>query len=338
MELGQGTLESVGRLGGEMENNFWQGKHVLVTGATGLVGSHVSKALISKGAEVIAFTRSRDPRSYFFTEKLDSKAVLAYGDIVNFSRVSSVIDRYEVEVVFHLAAQPIVGTASSNPMETFHCNVMGTLNVLEAIRNSPNVKSAVIASSDKAYGKSNRLPYTEDMPMSGEAPYEASKSCADLLSLSYAKTYGLPIAVTRFGNIYGPGDLNFSRIVPGAIRAALRNETLEIRSDGKMMREYLYVEDVVSGYLLIAEKIKEAKGEAFNFGSGERLSVLDVVEKVSKAVGKKIETNILNIAKNEIPQQYLSSEKAKKILGWKAELGMDAGLKATIPWYKRLLG
>jgi len=321
-----------------MAGNFWQGKNVLVTGATGMVGSHVSEALIGKGANVIAFTRSRDPRSYFFTEKLDSKAILAYGDLKDLARVQGAIGRYEAECVLHLGAQPIVGTASSNPLETFRANVVGTLNILEAVRRSPGVKSAVIASSDKAYGKSDKLPYTEDMPMGGEAPYEASKSCADLMSRSYAKTYGLPIAVTRFGNIYGPGDLNFNRIIPGAIKAGLTGTTLELRSDGKMVREYVHVKDVANGYLLLAESIGKAKGEAFNFGSGERLTVLQVVEKAGKALGKKVETRILNTAKSEIPEQYLSCEKAKKLLGWKAELGMDAGLKATIPWYTKLLG
>ena len=174
--------------------------------------------------------------------------------------------------------------------------------------------------------------------MGGEAPYEASKSCADLVSRSYAKTYGLPIAVTRFGNIYGQGDLNFNRIIPGAIKAGLTGTTLELRSDGKMVREYLHVKDVANGYLLLAENIAKAKGEAFNFGSGERLTVLQVVEKVGNALGKPVQTKILNTAKNEIPEQYLSCEKAKKALGWKAELAMDAGLKATLPWYKKLIG
>ncbi|MDD5317371.1 MAG: GDP-mannose 4,6-dehydratase [Candidatus ainarchaeum sp.] len=318
-------------------DGFWKGKTVLVTGATGMVGSHVAGMLLDRGASVVALARSRDPKSYFFTEGLDSKAVLAYGDLKDFDRVSNVVSRYEVDAIMHLGAQPIVPVALSEPLETLRSNVDGTFNVLEAARRSEKVKAVVVASSDKAYGKSAVLPYVEGMPLSGDEPYEVSKSCSDLISIAYGKTYGLPVAVTRFGNIYGPGDLNFNRIVPGAIRAALTNTALEIRSDGKMIREYLHVDDAAEGYLRLAEKMDSAKGEAFNFSSGESLSVLEVVKKVGEAAGKKIGTRILSTARNEIPEQRLSSEKAAKALGWKARIGMAEGLKATLPWYRKLV-
>lgn len=321
-----------------MDEKFWNGKNVFLTGAGGMVGSHIAQKLVSCGANVIALVRSRDPRAYFYSEGLDKKTVLAHGDLKDFDRVCDIITRYEIETVLHLGAQPIVGTALVNPIETFRTNVEGTVNILEGARKSPLVKQVVVASSDKAYGKSAKLPYTEDMAMRGDAPYEVSKSCADLISLSYAETYGMPVTVTRFGNIYGPGDLNFNRIVPGAMRAGLADSVLDIRSDGKMVREYLYVEDVANGYLMLAENIEKTKGEAFNFSSGERLNVMDVVGKVGKVMGKQVKTRILNIAKNEIPEQYLSSDKVRKLLGWKAEYNFEKGLEATVPWYKRLLG
>ena len=320
-----------------MENS-WKGRNVLVTGATGLVGSHVSQKLLAKGANVIALARSKNPRAYFYTEKLDSAATVAYGDLKDFDRVFDVVSRYEIDCILHLGAQPIVTTACCNPLETFRTNIDGTIHVLEAARLSPTVKAVVVASSDKAYGASDKLPYVEDMPVKGDAPYEVSKSCTDLVSLAYAKTYGLPVTVTRFGNIFGPGDLNFNRIVPGAIKAGLENRVLEIRSDGKMVREYLFVGDVAEAYLLLAEQIGKAKGQAFNFGSGERLKVLEVVDKVAKIMRRPIKTKVLNVAKNEIPEQYLSSEKARKTLGWKAAYGFEKGVAATLPWYQRMLG
>lgn len=320
-----------------MDAKFWKGKIVLVTGATGLVGSHTVEKLVSAGADAIALVRSKNPKAYFYSQGLDGKAISAYGDLKDFARVWDVITRYEVEYVIHLGAQPLVTTALANPLETFRDNVDGTLNVLEAARLSPLVKGVVVASSDKAYGKSDKLPYTEDMPMRGEAPYEASKSCTDIVALAYAKTYGMPVSVARFGNVYGPGDLNFSRIVPGAIKAGLLDQQLEIRSDGKMVREYIYAGDVADGYLLLAQSMAKAKGEAFNFGSGERLSVLEVVEKVGLALGRRVRTKILDNAKNEIPEQYLSSEKAKKALGWKSQIGFEKGIGLALPWYKKFV-
>ena len=248
----------LGKFGSEnMNEKFWNEKNILITGATGFVGSHIVERLVSSNANVMALVRSQDPRSYFYSQNLHKKSIVVYGDLKDYDRITSLITRYEVETILHLGAQPIVGTALANPMETFRTNIEGTINILEGARNSKTVKQVVVASSDKAYGKSDKLPYTEDMPLLGSAPYEVSKSCADLISLSYAQTYGMPITVTRFGNIYGPGDLNFNRIVPGAIKAALTNSVLNIRSDGKMLREYLYVEDVVNGYLMLSHACRE---------------------------------------------------------------------------------
>lgn len=318
-----------------MNSSFWKDKNVFLTGASGMVGGHIAQRLISYGANVIALLRSKDPRAYFYSEGIDKKTIFAYGDLKDFWRICDIVTRYEIETILHLGAQPIVGTALTNPIETFRTNVNGTMNILEAARKAPTVKQIVVASSDKAYGTSAKLPYSEDMPMRGNAPYEVSKSCADLISLSYAETYEMPITVTRFGNIYGPGDLNFNRIIPGAIKAGLTDTVLNIRSDGKMIREYLYVEDVVNGYLMLAENIKKTAGEAFNFSSGERFNVTGVVEKVENCLGKKIRTKILNIAKNEIREQYLSSEKIRKLLGWNAKYIIEEGLKEMIPWYKK---
>ncbi|VVB98587.1 GDP-L-fucose synthase [uncultured archaeon] len=318
--------------------DFLSEKNVFVTGATGMVGSHVAERLAEAGANAVCLVRSRDPKSYFYGQKLDEKCVSVFGDLKDAGRMADIISRYEIEIIMHVGAQPIVGAALSNPLETFRANVDGTVHVLEAARNSKAVKAIVVASSDKAYGKSEKLPYTEDMPMGGASPYDVSKSCTDLISLAYAKTYGMPVAVTRFGNIYGPGDLNFNRIVPGAIMAGINGTALDIRSDGKMVREYLHVEDVADGYISLAKGIGKAKGEAFNFGSGERLTALEVVEKVGKAMGRKIGTRILNTAKGEIPIQYLSCEKAKKLLGWKPAYNFEKGLELTIPWYRKLAG
>lgn len=316
-----------------MRENFWKEKNVFLTGATGLVGSHIAKELIKYNANVIALLRSKNPSSYFFREGCDKKTTIVYGDLKDFDKISDIITRYEIESIIHLGAQPIVGTALVNPRETFRTNIDGTVNILESARKSTSIKEIIIASSDKSYGKSSTLPYTEDMPLKGTSPYDVSKSCADLISLSFAETYDLPVVVTRCGNIYGAGDLNFNRIVPGAIKAALTDSVLEIRSDGKMVREYTYIKDIVNGYLMLAENIEKTKGQAFNLGSGERYTVIEVVDKVSKIIGKKIKTKILNTAKNEIPEQYLSSEKIKILLGWKCNYDFEAGLSETFPWY-----
>ncbi len=319
-----------------MNNILWQNKNVLVTGGTGLVGSHIVEKLLDAKANVFIPYRSVNPKSYFITSEFNKKCVLAVCDLKDYERVMDVISRYEIEYIFHLAAQPIVPIAHVNPYETLQTNITGTINVLEAARHCLKVKSIVVASSDKAYGKSDILPYREDTHhVCGDHPYDVSKSCADLIAKMYYKTYGLPVTVTRFGNIYGAGDLNFNRIIPGAIMAAIKNIPLQIRSDGQMVREYVYVKDVASGYLLLGENIDKTKGEAFNFGSGQNYSVIGIVKKVSEIFGRPITMNILNETKNEIPEQYLSYDKINHLLGWAPQYKIDDALRETIFWYQK---
>lgn len=316
--------------------NYFKNKRVLVTGATGLVGGHIAEKLVAQGAVVFITRRSRDYRSYFSEKKLDEKTISAICDIKNYGRVFDVISKYEIEYIFHLAAQPIVPTAFINPKEALETNIMGTVNILEAARNCPNIKGIVLASSDKAYGKKCDKA-DETNPMAGNHPYDVSKSCADLIARTYANTYSLPVAVSRFGNIYGPGDLNTNRIIPGIMKAIISDETLEIRSDGTFIRDYVYVKDVANGYLLLMENIDKAKGEAFNFSTGYNFSVLQLIDKVSEVVGKKCEYKITNNQKNEIPSQSLNYDKAAKILGWKSNYTFEEGMKETYEWYEKYL-
>ncbi len=310
-----------------------KGKNILITGATGLVGGHLTEKLVEMGANTHITYRSFNPKSYFAGKKLNEKVISAICDIKHFDRVFDIITKYEIEYIFHVAAQPIVDTAYLNPRETLESNIMGTVNILEASRRSPRIKGVVVASSDKAYGKkcSNA---TETEPMAGDHPYDVSKSCTDLITRTYAKTYNLPIAVSRFGNIYGPGDFNFNRIVPGIMKAILKNETLEIRSDGKFIRDYVYVKDVADGYVVLMENMDKVKGEAFNFSTGYNFSVVDLIKKIEKILNKECKHKILNIQKNEIPFQSLNFEKATKILGWKSQYAFEEGIVETYDWYK----
>jgi CDP-glucose 4,6-dehydratase len=310
-----------------------KGKNVLVTGATGLVGSHLVEKLLAEGALVTVTKRSSNPRSYFAGNKLSDKVIMADCDLKDFRRVFDVVTRYEIEYIFHVAAQPIVETAYFNPRETLESNINGTINILESARLYPKVRGVIVASSDKAYGKKCENA-TEDTPMAGDHPYDVSKSCADLITRTYAKTYGLPMAVSRFGNIYGPGDLNLNRIVPGIMKSAILGEELVIRSDGKFIRDYVYVKDVVDGYFKLMNSIDKSKGEAFNFSTGYNYSVLEMVEKISKIIGKKVNYKIVNNQKNEIPEQSLNYDKAEKILDWKSSFTFEEGIKETFAWYK----
>ena len=315
-----------------MKHNL-KGKNVLVTGAMGLVGGHLTEKLIGLGANVYITYRSTNPKSYFYRKNFSSKVISADCDIKNFQRVFDIVSKYEIEHIFHVAAQPIVYTAYSNPRETLESNIMGTVNILEAARLSPKIKGVVVASSDKAYGKKcDNAVETE--PMAGDHPYDVSKSCTDLIARMYAKTYDLPVAVSRFGNIYGPGDMNFNRIVPGVMKAILKNETLEIRSDGKFIRDYVYVKDVADGYVTLMENMNKIKGEAFNFSTGYNFSVIEIIKKIEKILNKKCEYKILNVQKNEIPEQSLSFEKATKVLGWKSQYAFEEGIVETYNWYQ----
>jgi CDP-glucose 4,6-dehydratase len=317
---------------------FWKGKNVFVTGASGLLGSNLCDQLIQQGAKVTVLLRDYVPESELIKSGNLKNVNIVMGHLEDYELILRTINEYEIDSVFHLGAQTIVPTAGRNPLSTFNSNIRGTWNVLEACRVLGSVKRIVVASTDKAYGTQEILPYTEEMELKGIFPYDVSKVCTDLISQSYFKTYGLPVAITRCGNIFGPGDLNFSRIVPGAIRAALLGEVLEIRSDGKFFRDYIYMDDVVDGNMKIAELIDKTKGEAFNLSTNNRLSVLQAVEKIGKAMGKEIPVKVLNQVKNEIKDQYLSSEKAQTLLGWKAENTFEDGIRKSVVWYKKYLG
>lgn len=319
-----------------MEMN-WTGKRVLVTGGTGFVGAHLVKELVKRGAEVTTTNLLLEPKSYFNQQKLNEKVAIANVDITNWEAIHDLISKTGPEYIFHLAAQALVDVAYYNPWRTIHSNVMGTTNILESARMTPGVKAIVVASSDKAYGKMGKEKYFEDSPLRGDHPYEVSKSCTDLISYSYFKTYGVPVTISRFGNIYGEGDLNFSRIIPGAIQALVKGEILELRSDGKFVRDYLYVKDVVDGYLLLAENIEKAKGEAYNFGSRETITVLQVLETIGFALGERVDYKILNQAKNEIPYQSLNFSKIEKAFGWKPKYTINGTAEKMQVWYEDIL-
>lgn len=308
-----------------------------MTGGTGLIGSHLVEELISQKANVVTTFQSINPNSYFFSQKLDKKAVMVNVDVCNYDELFNLVTKFDTEHIFHLAAQPLVEVAYRNPKRTLYSNILGTINVLECARLFPKIKGVVVASSDKSYGELAKKKYLETDPLLGDHPYEVSKSAAYLVSYSYYKTYNLPVVITRFGNVYGEGDLNFSRIIPGIMRAVINNETLQVRSNGKYVRDYLYVKDVVKGYLLLAQNIEKIKGEAYNFGSKETLSVEGVIKTVEKTLKKKVRYKILNITKNEIPYQSLDYSKIKKTLGWSPSYNISKVIKKIRRWYRGIL-
>jgi CDP-glucose 4,6-dehydratase len=314
----------------------WKDTLVLVTGCTGLLGSWLCKELISRKANVVGLIRDWVPRSVLINDRYIDRMNVVRGDINDFQTMERIINEYEIEVVFHLAAQTIVEIANRNPLSTFESNIKGSWNILEACRRVSTVKKIIIASSDKAYGDQPVLPYDEDMPLQGTHPYDVSKSCADLIAKTYHTTYGTPVCITRCGNFYGGGDLNFNRVVPGTIRALLNNEQPIIRSDGSYIRDYFYVEDGVHAYLHLAEKMDSENilGEAFNFSNELQISVLELVGKIISLMDKEnIKPNVLGIAKNEIIHQSLSAEKARQMLNWTPKYTLDEGLSKTIDWY-----
>ena len=311
-------------------------KNIFVTGGNGLVGAHLVEKLLSLNpAKLVCLDRSIDPDSYFCSQGLDKKVTLAFGDLKDKERIFDIITKYEISHIFHIAAQPIVPTALVNPYETFASNIMGTIHVLEAARLSPHVKAVVVASSDKAYGKDCDNA-TEDNPLRGDHPYDVSKTCTDLIARTYYKTYGVPVTISRFGNIYVPGDLNLNRIIPGIMKSIINNDKLEIRSDGTFKRDYVYVKDVVNGYVCLVENIDKAKGEAFNFSSGCNFSVLDLIKMVGEILEKQVDYQIVNNQKNEIPSQSLNFCKAMSVLGWKSEYSFEDAIKETYTWYNNL--
>lgn len=318
--------------------NFWKDRNVFVTGCTGLLGSHLTQMLVEKRANVVGLVRDLVPKSNLVQTGIYDNINIVRGSIENFYTVERTLNEYEIDTVFHLAAQTIVGIANRNPLSTFESNIKGTWCVLEACRRVPTVNRIVIASSDKAYGEQDKLPYDENAPLAGSHPYDVTKSCADLISLMYYNTYKLPVCVTRCGNFYGPGDLNFNRIVPGTIRSVLNNKSPVIRSDGTYIRDYFYVKDGALAYIHLAEKMDDQKihGEAFNFSNEIQVSVLELTNKILKLMKREdLKPRILNEAKNEIKHQYLSAEKSRKMLGWKPKYNLDSGLKETIEWYKQ---
>ncbi len=320
-----------------ISTDFWRNKNVFVTGCTGLLGSWLTKAVVERGANVVGLVRDNVPRANFSRLGLDKYICTVRGEVENYFLLERTINEYEIDTVFHLAAQTIVTIANRNPIATFESNIKGTWNLLEACRRNPTVKRIVIASSDKAYGEHELLPYKEETALKGSHPYDVSKSGADLIALTYYHTYKLPICVTRCGNFYGGGDLNFNRIVPGTIRSVLFNERPIIRSDGTLIRDYIYILDAVEAYLLLAEKMDELpiQGEAFNFSNEIQLTVLELTRKILEFMGREdLEPVVLDETTGEIKHQYLSAKKAKETLGWRARYSLDEGLKETINWYK----
>ncbi len=321
-------------------NTFWMDRPTFVTGGTGLLGGWLVKRLVATGADVVCLVRDWVPQSEIARSGLIERVKTVRGDIRDEKLLERILGEYEIDSVLHLAAQTIVTIANRNPMSTFETNIAGTWNLLEACRRSPLVKSIVIASSDKAYGDQQRLPYDEATPLQGRHPYDVSKSAADLLAATYAVTYGLPITITRCGNFYGGGDLNWNRIVPGTIRSVLRGQRPVIRSDGSMVRDYFYVEDGAAAYMLLSEKTAELtaiQGQAFNFSYGQPMSVMGVTRCILSLMDSDLEPDIRNEASNEIDKQYLNSDKSRRMLGWSPLFSMEQGMQATIDWYRAFL-
>jgi CDP-glucose 4,6-dehydratase len=326
-------------------NFSWKHRNVFVTGCTGLLGSWLTKYLIDEGANVIGLVRDTVPKSILWSntddfKDISNKLTVVHGDLEDFSKLERIINEYEIEIVFHLGAQTIVKVANQNPISTFQSNIVGTYNILEACRRVGLPKAIVVASSDKAYGDQKTLPYDERTSLQGQHPYDVSKSCADLIATTYHNTYGLPVCITRCGNFYGPGDLNFNRIVPGTIRSVLNGEKPVIRSDGTNIRDYFYIKDGALAYMLLAEKMLESEGEldgeAFNFSNELQINVMDLVNQILIVMKHPhLEPLVLNKANNEIKHQYLSAKKARTLLNWTPKYSLNEALVETIEWYEQ---
>ena len=316
--------------------SFWKNRRVLITGYEGFLGSNLTKTLIDAGAKITGLDIKVKRKETILSKQDFAKITIIKGSVAEYKLICDILKRYKINIIFHLAAEAIVGRSQKNPLKTFETNIKGTWNILEASRQARSIEAIIIASSDKAYGSHDDLPYTEDTPLCGKHPYDVSKSCADLIAYTYFNTYSLPVAVTRCGNIYGPGDFNFSRVVPDAIRCALKGKQFIIRSDGKLTRDYIYVEDIVKGYILLVERMKKLKlyGEAFNFSNENPITVIEIVKKIYNLTGKKPNYKIFNEAKYEIKHQYLCSQKARKILHWKPKYELEQGLNKTIKFVK----
>ncbi len=319
--------------------SFWRDRPTLVTGATGLLGGWLVQALRTHGASIVALVRDWVPQSSLIRSGHDD-IVIVRGDVEDQAKLERILGEYEIDTVLHLAAQTLVPIANRNPVSTFESNIRGTWSLLDACRRSPRVRQIVVASSDKAYGEHEHLPYTEKSPLQPRFPYDVSKACSDLITQSYAATFGLNAVVTRCGNFYGGGDLNWNRIVPGTIRSVIREERPVIRSDGSLIRDYLYVEDGAAAYMLLAERLAaqpELRGEAFNFSNEQPLSVTQLVARILESSGSTLEPVVLGDAPHEIEKQYLDSQKARRQLVWQPLFSLDEGLRRTVEWYRAFL-
>jgi len=321
-----------------MRRLFWRNKRVLITGFEGFLGSNLTRVMLKSGAKIAGLDIKTFRKDTLLTEQDYREMTVYKGSVANYALVFRILKKHSINVIFHLAAEAIVERSHNNPRRAFETNVAGTWEILEAARRQGGMEAVIVASSDKAYGSHKKLPYTENAPLQGRNPYDASKSCADLIAHSYAHAYGLPLAITRCGNIYGPGDFNFSRLVPDAIRCALSGKTLDIRSDGRFTRDYVYVDDIVKGYILLAEKLKKLglSGEAFNFSDESPLTVIELLNKIRKVLKGRPDYRILNKAKYEIRHQYLDSRKARKMLGWKPATDVHNGVNNAVKWYSKL--
>jgi len=318
----------------------WKKENIFITGGDGFIGAWLAKAFTERGANVIILVRNLEKEFTYKVFNLEDKTTQVQGDLADTQLLERVLRDYSISSCFHLAAQSIVGIADQSPVPTFESNIRGTWNLLEACRNMNTLKRIIVASTDKAYGQQKKLPYTEKSPLLGLYPYHASKACEDIIAQSYSFSYRLPIVITRNANTYGPGDLNFSRIVPDAIRCVLQGKEFVTRSDGTPERDYMYVEDAVDAYITVAEQIdkKGVKGEAFNFGTGKAVSVTYLFKKIAQLCGKPdLEPKILGTAKNELDRQYLATDKARQLLGWKQSYSLEQGLRRTIEWYRDYL-
>ena len=328
-------MESMG-----LNREFWLDRPTFVTGGTGLVGSWLVRRLVEAGAQVVCLVRDWVPQSELVRSRQIEQVTVVRGDIRERDLLERTLGEYEIDTVIHLAAQTIVTIANRNPISTFESNIAGTWNLLEAGRRSPKVKQIVVASSDKAYGDQEKLPYDESTSLQGQHPYDVSKSAADLIAHMYAVSFDLPVVVTRCGNFYGGGDLNWNRIVPGTIRSVLRGQRPVIRSDGKFVRDYFYVEDGAAVYMLLAEQLAahpELRGEAFNFSYGNQLTVLELARRILARMGSDLQPEVRNEASNEIRKQVLNADKARRVLGWSPLFTLEDGLDKTIAWYKAFL-
>lgn len=312
-----------------------------MTGAYGLLGSWLVRALVERGDRVTVLRRDWTPRSALLLDGVEEAVEVVHGDLNEPGLIARALAEHEIDTVFHLAAQTIVGTANRSPVSTFESNIRGTWTLLEACRLH-GAERVVVAASDKAYGASDRLPYREDHPLDPRHPYDVSKAATDMIARSYWHTYGLPVAVTRFANLYGGGDLNRSRLIPEAVTAVLAGRAPVIRSDGSPERDFLYVEDAVDAYLRIAEALDDpdpargARGEAFNAGGGRPYAVRDVVARICALADADVEPDIRGSGTpaGEIDRQWVDATKLRERTGWEPRVSLDEGLRQTLAWYR----